>query len=118
MRKRSDFTLPGLPDHKAYWAEQRHFLYAVELIDGTVKIGVTWNPSARVYSFCLKTKLRPVRAAAARIGKGLGRAECERWALRRAAQIGAEHSGRERFTGLRFGEAANLIRQASRAGKA
>lgn len=118
MRKRSDFTLPGLPDHKAYWSEQRHFLYAVELMDGTVKIGVTWNPAARVCSFCRKAKVRPVRAVAARIHEGLSRSKCERWALGRAAQIGAEHSGRERFTGLRFGEAANLIRQASRAGKA
>ena len=115
MAQRSPFVIPGLPDHRDFNANQLHSLYAIELADGTVKIGTTWNPSERVPMFCRRVGVLPVRAAVVSIPADSARFKCERWALDRARRIAGAVKGRERFMGLNFGQARNLIKQAVRA---
>lgn len=115
MRKRSIFSVPGLPNYLDFHRTRLHSLYAVELSDGTIKIGTTWSPYERVRMFCCHIKVAPVRAVAVSVPKGASRHTCERWALDRARRIAGSVKGRERFLGLNFGQARNLIKQAVRA---
>lgn len=102
-----------LPDHRS---TAGHYLYAALLSDGTVKVGVSWNPRGRRQS--LGRKVAPLRIEhmqAALIRRTSGRHVIERELIRRVGAIGIVRCGsREYFRGVKFGEAWNLARQCAR----
>jgi len=110
--KRALAPIPrGLPDHRN--REHKNYLYAFEFADGTVKIGVTWNPQQRAGSVYTKHKRAIVRAYVAPVVDGY-RTTAERAALASARKIAMLMPGEtEIFVGLRFHEATHAIRQSA-----
>lgn len=102
-----------LPNHKVRVHE--HYLYAFEFSDGTIKIGVTWNPRARAQSLGTAFRSRLVRAHIAPVVGRAHRHLAERAALIVARRISQTVRGcTERFAGLKFGEAKNAVAQMAR----
>ena len=110
--RRGAYFVDGLPNHKRDRVAFPGFLYAVELKNGLVKIGATWNPSYRVVSFCRAEMVPATRVAVAVTRKN--RHALERVALARAGRIGVIHRGKELFYSLPFKVAAQIINQVTR----
>lgn len=91
-------------------------LYAVEFRDGCVKVGFTQNPVIRMQKLQATRRCKLVRwtftgLLELRLGQRL-----EKQVLNRAARISATERGtNEFFSGLKFGEATNLLRQVVKA---
>lgn len=87
------------------------FIYVVEFQDGTVKVGRSSCPTARVAQLCRKYR-RTARRGHAALNVGSAAHLTERDVLARCVRIGAKAAdGAELFSGLRFGEAVNLVNQ-------
>lgn len=106
-----EHQFPHLPNQKTRTAPA--YLYAVEFHDGTVKVGVTWNPAGRIARLQRKYRRCATRAHAAPHPK-LHRHRAERAVIAACGRIGTAIVGDELFTGVKFGEAANLVTQIAR----
>jgi hypothetical protein len=88
-----------------------HYLYAFQLADGAIKIGVTFNPRGRAGSVRRQFGVEVVRAVVAPV-RAFRRQDAEKAALSVARKIGVQDKRcTELFHGLSFQEAANAIKQ-------
>jgi hypothetical protein len=111
MKRQRNPLSAALPDHKTTKGD---YLYAVEFHDGSVKIGVTWNPSARVPALCGHYRRRAVKAHATLITGKAFRHDVERKVLERCRVLAQPLVGKELFAGLHYGSAVTLIEQMAR----
>lgn len=96
--------------------QSKKFLYVAELCDGRVKVGLSGNPRYRLLK--LSQRLSPIRLVRIDYAEIRAKASGRWWSdaelnlIRRAQRIGCPHkTSREYFTGIRFEEAADLMRK-------
>jgi hypothetical protein len=105
----------------AYWRDLGHiprcatrppyqFLYVVCFSDGVVKAGRSATPRGRILAHIIAARKRGVRATDIHVEDGRDENEL----LRRLRRIACSHTGREWFTGIRFSDAKQLVRQVAR----
>lgn len=88
------------------------YLYVVEFDQGTIKIGYSTNPEARMQAFATHGSVFRVRVlrhwvSEPHIGASLNEKTLIAWCKKRAVEV----SGREWFYGLEFAEVKKAIQQ-------
>lgn len=92
----------------AYGNPQR--LYAIELANGVIKVGITSRTEQRLIEHARGFSLRRSMFGADYVTSIAAESEL----IAKVARIATLHKGREWFTGISFDQAAQLVRQVSR----